>query len=49
MESVEKERPFSLREKDRMRGYKQAVAFLRSPLPNPLPVGEGAIAVNHCI
>jgi predicted PP-loop superfamily ATPase len=30
---------FSLREKARMRGFEKAV--IKSPLPNPLPRGEG--------
>ena len=34
------ERPFSLREKNRKRGYEIRI-FLLSPLPNPVPEGEG--------
>jgi uncharacterized radical SAM protein YgiQ len=38
-------RPFSLREKDRMRG--DTIAFIKSPHPNPLPEGEGVVVRLH--
>jgi hypothetical protein len=36
-----KENSFSLREKARMRGYKISSYLIISPLPGPLPEGEG--------